>query len=391
MTSEPARPQHDDLVQLLKERLEERRRSGHYPEGLESTLDSHARWMVGRRFEVPEDRRPRAREALRRLEQAREVAAPAPTTSRLPLGDQVHTTFARLQSRQLDPVVGQVHALADATFEVLQAILDVLDDPQAHQHADLLEQLDALFERLTEADRQERASSHLEARLQRLEEAERRRSFDAFYSATAFEDRFRGSQAALSEQYTSLADELVVQAPVFEIGCGQGSLLELLAKRGVPSSGVELDRDLAAGCRARGLDVVADDGLDVLARAPDASLGAIVLLQVIEHLSPQRLCELVVLACEKLRPGGWLVMETPNPQSLYVFARAFYIDPTHQVPVHPAYLEFLGREAGFEGVRIEWLSPVPEDEALLDDGTENSRRIGAVLFAPQDYRLYAVR
>jgi len=40
---------------------------------------------------------------------------------------------------------------------------------------------------------------------------------------------------------------------------------------------------------------------------------------------------------------------------------------------------------------VEWLSPVSEDEALLDDGTENSSRIASLLFAPQDYRLYAVR
>ncbi|MEJ7764188.1 MAG: class I SAM-dependent methyltransferase, partial [Acidimicrobiales bacterium] len=181
------------------------------------------------------------------------------------------------------------------------------------------------------------------------------------------------------------------QGPVLEIGCGQGSLLTLLAERQVPASGAELDRDLVEGCCARGLTVVADDGLDVLARVPAGSLGAVVAIHVVEHLTPQRLSELVVMACEKLRPGGWLVMETPNPQSLYVFARSFFLDPTHQAPVHPAYLEFLVREAGFGGARIEWLSPVSEDEALLDDGTENSRRIASVLFAPQDYRLYAVR
>lgn len=410
MTSEPSRPQQNDLVEQLRERLEERRRSGLYPAGLESSLDAHARWMVATRVEVPEDRRPRAREALERLEQARiamqrlelanKVPSPAATSSSVPLGEHVHTTFARLQARQLDPVVGHVHAvaaqvqaLAEATVHALASIIDVLDDPQAHQHADLLEQLDALFERLTETGgrSQPHTGSDVDSRLQRLEEAERRRSYDPFYPSTAFEDRFRGPQSGLVELYAPLADELVVQSPVLEIGCGQGSLLDLLAERGVPASGVELDRDLAAGCRARGLDVIAGDGLEVLARAPDGSLGAVVLLQVIEHLSPQRVCELVVLACQKLRPEGWLVMETPNPQSLYVFARAFYIDPTHHTPVHPAYLEFLVREAGFEGARIQWLSPVAEDEALVDDGTENSRRIGAVLFAAQDYRLYAVR
>lgn len=391
MNQEQAPSDPDELVLRLRERLEERRRAGQYPEGLESSLEEHARRILSIPSRPPEDLKRGAREALERLERVRhEVPQPPPPTSRLPLGQQIHTASARLQSRQLNPVVTYVTSLAEATSQALKALLDVVEEPEAHAHGDVLEQLDALFNRLSSLDRRDQPSSHLEDRVQRLEEAERRRSFEPFYSSVAFEDRFRGAQTALTSFYTPLADELVAQAPVLEIGCGQGSLLKLLRAREVPASGVELDRQLAKGCRAQGLDVVVDDGIEVLARAADGSLGAIVALQVIEHLTPQRLSELVVIAREKLRPGGWLVMETPNPQSLFVFAHAFYIDPTHQVPVHPAYLEFLVREAGFSGVRIEWLSPVNEDEAVLDDGTENSRRTAALLSAPQDYRLYAV-
>ena len=89
-----------------------------------------------------------------------------------------------------------------------------------------------------------------------------------------------------------------------------------------------------------------------------------------------------------------------NPQSLYVFAHALFLDPTHMRPVHPAYLAFLFREAGFARVDIEWRSPPPAEDVLepAPDSTPaadlynaNVRRLNELLFAPQDYLIAAVR
>jgi O-antigen chain-terminating methyltransferase len=110
--------------------------------------------------------------------------------------------------------------------------------------------------------------------------------------------------------------------------------------------------------------------------------------------------DLVALAADKVRPGGRVFLETVNPQSLYVFAHAFYLDPTHVRPVHPAYLAFLFREAGFAAVDIEWRSPPPPDDVLEEVRSEhtlpgainaNVKRLNQLLFAPQDYLLAAVR
>jgi O-antigen chain-terminating methyltransferase len=118
---------------------------------------------------------------------------------------------------------------------------------------------------------------------------------------------------------------------------------------------------------------------------------------VIEHLTAQEAADLALLARDKLRPGGKLLIETVNPQSLYVFAHPFYVDPTHERPVHPAYLEFLVREAGFESIELLWRAPPPHDDVLEtpadDDGVRaaNVRRLNQLLFAPQDYALIATR
>jgi O-antigen chain-terminating methyltransferase len=86
-----------------------------------------------------------------------------------------------------------------------------------------------------------------------------------------------------------------------------------------------------------------------------------------------------------------------NPQSLYVFAHSLYVDPTHDKPVHPAFLDFLFREAGFEDISIEWRA-MPEDADSLDLDAlepgpmrENLSRIDRLLFAAQDYALVATR
>src|SRR5207302_7200793 len=136
---------------------------------------------------------------------------------------------------------------------------------------------------------------------------------------------------------------------------------------GVEATGVELDDDLVRQAQARGLVVERGDGLARLATTADASLGGIVLIQVIEHLSAQDAAQLVLLAMDKLRPGGRMIVETVNPMSLYVFAHSFYTDPTHDHLVHPVYLQFLFEEAGFSKVDLVWRSPAPKDDVLEMD------------------------
>ncbi|MEO7442030.1 MAG: methyltransferase domain-containing protein, partial [Acidimicrobiales bacterium] len=235
-------------------------------------------------------------------------------------------------------------------------------------------------------------------RLAQLEVAEKRRTFRPWFSNERFEEEVRGSHEELLERYRDLAGRFAGRGPVLEIGCGRGEFLELLGELDVEASGVELDPDLAKLAGDRGLRVTAGNGLEALAEAEPASLGGIVLVQVIEHFSAQEVVELVSMAADKLRPGGQVLIETVNPQSLYVFARAFYLDPTHAQPVHPGYLSFLFREAGFDGVFIEWRSPPPAEEVLLEPSPraaepqrENVRRLNQLLFAPQDYALIATR
>jgi O-antigen chain-terminating methyltransferase len=82
--------------------------------------------------------------------------------------------------------------------------------------------------------------------------------------------------------------------------------------------------------------------------------------QVVEHLRPLRLPELVSLAARKLERGGLLAIETPNPECLAIFATNFYLDPTHVRPVPSAQLHFYMQESGFGSIEVHQLAPAGE-------------------------------
>jgi hypothetical protein len=115
---------------------------------------------------------------------------------------------------------------------------------------------------------------------------------------------------------------------------------------------------------------------------------------------------LVRLAWRALEPGGVLILETPNPLSMVVAARNFWLDPTHQRPVHPESLEVLFEAVGFGSVRRLELRPYPDAERLpeiaLDELEGEAKvvadrvnrlrdRLDELLFGYQDYGLVGVK
>jgi SAM-dependent methyltransferase len=386
------------LLGVLQERVEARRAEGVYAPGLEEELDEHFRRIAAHRVEPNIDD---VREVLERLEGAMHFAMERiDLGSNMPGGDRLHRALAKAQARQIVGVLGQVSQFADIVRDALAKLADAVESPESHVHPDLVGQLDAVLERVAGYERMPldspAALADLRHRVEELEAKERAREFRPFYTNDRFEETFRGSRDELRFRYQDLARQFDGLGPVVDIGCGRGEFLELLSDRGIEASGIEMDPELVADARSNGLKVELGDGLEFLRQQEDGSLGGIVLIQVIEHLSSQGVLDLVLLARDKLREGGRIICETVNPQSLYVFGHSFYADPTHVRPVHPAYLSFLFSEADFSGVQIEWRSPPPADEVLEVPGgdpvaTKNAERLNALLFAPQDFAVIATR
>jgi len=220
---------------------------------------------------------------------------------------------------------------------------------------------------------------------------------------TAFENRYRGSRDEIRARLLSYLDLLAGHAPVVDVGCGRGEMLDLLRERGVDARGVEDNSQAVRECRERGLEVVEGDLVDFLRGQGEGSLGAIVAVQVAEHLPPPVLQEMLAEAHRALRSGGLLLVETVNPRSVVGFLEVFNRDLTHERPLHPDTLRFLAAAAGFGDTRVELRSPVePQDrlQAIPSDGlpapaaqalNENMERLNALLYGPLEYVLVARR
>lgn len=203
-----------------------------------------------------------------------------------------------------------------------------------------------------------------------------------------FEERFRGSPeevAGRQKMYLSFLHEL--RGPVLDVGSGRGEFLRLLRSAGIPARGIEVNPLSAQASRGDGLDVVAGDAFDVLAGTATGSCGAVVAFQVVEHWSAAATYRFLREARRVLVPGGVLIAETINTNSLSAL-RAFFLDPTHVRPVPPEALEFLAEAAGFADPRIVYSAPV-EDAERLEETSANDAKLNRLLFDPQDYALLA--
>jgi O-antigen chain-terminating methyltransferase len=214
------------------------------------------------------------------------------------------------------------------------------------------------------------------------------------FDYAGFEDRFRGAEADIKERQRIYVPFFEDASSVVDLGCGRGEFLELLREHGVTAQGVDLDLDMVLLCRDKGLDVVREDVFAHLAARPDESVGGIFSAQFIEHLPPSRVAELVKLCHRKLVPRGSLVLETPNPACLMVFADSFYRDFSHVQPIHSDTMKFLLEATGFREVEVKTLAPVdpsmrmpplPGSDPALVAFNQGIERLNALLFGFQDY------
>lgn len=139
---------------------------------------------------------------------------------------------------------------------------------------------------------------------------------------------------------------LGAEGPVLDLGCGRGVMLGLLREAGIRAKGVDGSDQAVAVCRKEGLD--ADHGriLPYLSGLEPRSVGGIFCSHLIEHLASDEGAELIRQCGRVIRPGGTLVVVTPDAADLRTTER-FWLDPTHVRPYPEKLLSLLLRRAGF--------------------------------------------
>lgn len=146
--------------------------------------------------------------------------------------------------------------------------------------------------------------------------------------------------------------------PVVDLGCGDGRNLYILNRLGYSDlTGVDRSASqvrLASEVSAR---IVHGDVLEFL-RDSSGGYGLILSVDLIEHLNKGEALEFLKLCCNRLRPGGRLVLQTPNASSPF-FGSVRYGDFTHEIGFTPPLLSTLVARAGFLNVETRETGPVP--------------------------------
>lgn len=206
---------------------------------------------------------------------------------------------------------------------------------------------------------------------------------------------FRGSRAEIKrrlEVYLPYALEALAAtagAPALDLGCGRGEWLELLRDSGFTATGIDSNRDLAGENRARGLDAIDGDILEVFRTLPDESRSIVTAFHVLEHVPFQDLVEIIDHTIRVLKPGGIAIFETPDPKNLLVSTNNFYLDPTHRHPLPSELLAFVVEARGLSDPKIIPLSPFPDSFHLQGPECPAVQFINDHFFGPQEYGLVA--
>jgi 2-polyprenyl-3-methyl-5-hydroxy-6-metoxy-1,4-benzoquinol methylase len=178
---------------------------------------------------------------------------------------------------------------------------------------------------------------------------------------------------------------------VLDVGSSSGYLAEPLVARGNTIVGLELDPEAAGAAESFCERVLVGDVETMELPLEPGSFDVVLLGDVIEHLRDPvaALARLRPL----LRPGGRLVLSTPNVANWAVrlsllagrwrYTDRGILDRSHTHLFTRATLAEAIERAGYRVVRIDYTVPVPGDSDLLDAVGRAVGRLRPSLFAYQ--------
>lgn len=111
-----------------------------------------------------------------------------------------------------------------------------------------------------------------------------------------------------------------------DVGCGYGNKMLWLKELGCHVKGVDVNPNLVAAARSRGLDCVTVEEFSQSEQQYDIILMA----HIVEHFTPQDLLGFMDIYLDRLKIGGHIVIMTPLDHD------DFYVDFDHTKTYHPS-------------------------------------------------------
>lgn len=221
----------------------------------------------------------------------------------------------------------------------------------------------------------------------------------------ALENQFRGSRELIYARlkvYLPHIMQLMNDQPIrsaLDLGCGRGEWLQLMQEQGIPVKGIDSNHLMVTYCQTLSLDAIQENVFTYLNELNDNSVDLITSFHLIEHLPFELLLTFYEEILRVLRPGGMLILETPNPENLFVGACNFHYDPTHNKPLPPNFVRFLLETKGFVKIeilrmnehRVDPVKLLEIDHPLTEKINQLIALLNGSFFAPPDYAIIAYK
>jgi SAM-dependent methyltransferase len=157
---------------------------------------------------------------------------------------------------------------------------------------------------------------------------------------------FYGNDSDVRRYQSKYADIFLPKESVLDVGCGNGTFLELLRERQVIGIGIDTSLDVVKNGLSKGLHIEHSDALTFFKKAKNKYDG-LMLSHIIEHLQPPDLINLLELANKRLNKNGRVIIVTPNFKDIEVATSTFWLDITHIRPYPLPLLKQLFEYSGF--------------------------------------------
>jgi 2-polyprenyl-3-methyl-5-hydroxy-6-metoxy-1,4-benzoquinol methylase len=148
----------------------------------------------------------------------------------------------------------------------------------------------------------------------------------------------------------------VLTARCLDVACGSGEVLHMLKTRGYNDiTGIDISPEQVATAARVWQNVVQTDAIQYLNSNREA-FDLITAFDIVEHFTKEELFDFLEALHGALRPGGTLVLQTPNAESPWGMMQRYH-DLTHELAFDPSCLENVLRLIGFEGCEARECGP----------------------------------
>ena len=176
-----------------------------------------------------------------------------------------------------------------------------------------------------------------------------------------------------------------------DLGCGRGEMLDFCQDLGYEVLGIDSNQAAVRRCEQKGFRAICSDLLQYIQREPSANYNLITSIHVIEHCPAKYIYQLLKECYRTLKPRGAILLETPSLYSLWTSGRQFYLDPTHQFPIHPELIKFMVEDIGFSNFELLSFEEVDTEEAREFRQQHGKGKVFDWLFGSMDLGFWIIK